>query len=160
MDSKGIRFLLIGVVASVAALLLVSCGGDGDNGGGSTETDGTVAVTLQEWAVVPDEASVAAGEVTFAIENTGQETHEFVVIKTDLEALDLPTEEDGSVSETGEGMEVVDEAEEIPAGETVELAVSLEPGHYVLLCNILEEEEGGELESHFQMGMRTDFTVE
>ena len=159
MDSKRIRFLIIGMVASVAAVLLVSCGGDGDNGG-STETGGTVAVTLQEWAVVPAEASVAAGDVTFEIENKGQETHEFVVIKTDLGALDLPTEDDGSVSETGEGMEVVDEAEDIPAGESVDLTVSLEPGHYVLICNILEEEEDGEHESHFQMGMRTDFEVE
>lgn len=150
---------LIGILA-ISAYLLVACGGDGDNGGGGTEQGGTVPVTLQEWAVVPEQSSVSAGEVTFQIENTGQETHEFVVIKTDLEALDLSTEEDGSVSETGEGMEVVDEAEEIPSGESVDLTVTLEAGHYVLLCNILEEEEGGELESHFEMGMRTDFTVE
>ena len=43
--------------------------------------------------------------------------------------------------ETGERMDVVDEAEEIPSGESTELTVTLEAAHYLLLCNILEEEE-------------------
>jgi hypothetical protein len=38
--------------------------------------------------------------------------------------------------------------------------VDLESGSYVLICNIVEKEEGGEVESHYQNGMRTEFTVE
>jgi uncharacterized cupredoxin-like copper-binding protein len=96
--------------------------------------------------------------VTFNIENKGpDDTHEFVVIRTDLDPTALPTEENGSVSETGEGMEVVDEVEEIPVGDTPTLTIDdLTAGSYVLICNIYDE---AEKESHYQEGMRTAFTV-
>jgi hypothetical protein len=35
---------------------------------------------------------------------------------------------------------------------------TLQPGRYVLICNIAEE-EGGQIESHYELGMRTTFTV-
>ena len=146
------RTLLIAALAAVA-LVTVACADDGGNGG-STSID----ITLQEWAVVPSQASTPAGEITFAISNDGQETHEFVVVRTDLPILDLPTNEDGSVSEEGEGMEVIDEVEDIPSGDNATLTVTLEAGTYALICNIVEE-ENGEVESHFQMGMRTSFEV-
>ena len=116
-----------------------------------------VDVTLQEFAIGTDPSSVSAGSVTFNIENKGpDDAHEFVVIRTDLDPTALPTEENGSVSETGEGMEVVDEVEEIPVGDTPTLKVDLTAGSYVLICNIYDE---GEQESHYQEGMRTAFTV-
>lgn len=129
--------------------LLVALGAACDGGGGSID------VTLDEFSVSTSEGSTEAGEVTFNISNEGEETHEFVVIKTDLRATELPTEDDGSVSESGEGMEVVDEVEDLPSGESEELTVDLEAGNYVLICNILEDDE-----SHYQEGMRTPFTVE
>ena len=140
-----------GLVAATAiwAVAFVGCDGDG----------GTIGVELQEFAVVPDENSAEAGEVTFELENTGEETHEFVVIKTDLGATELPTAEDGSVDEEGSGMEVIDEVEDIPAGESEELTLDLDAGSYALICNIVEEEEG-EPEAHYAEGMRADFTVE
>ncbi len=141
--------LLAIVTLSAAVMALPACAGGGS----------TVEVELQEFAVVPSEASADAGEVTFELKNTGEETHEFVVIRTDLGALDLPTAEDGSVDEEGSGIEVVDEVEEIPSGESRELSVDLDAGRYVLICNIVEEEDG-ETESHYQEGMRAEFTVE
>lgn len=139
--------------------MLAACGnGDDDETTGGNAT--TVQVTVQEFAVVPDTASAPAGEVTFQIENTGESTHEFVVIKTDLEATDLPTADDGSVDEEGAGMEVVDEAEDIASGSSAEVTADLASGSYVLICNIVEEEENGDLESHYQEGMRAAFTVE
>ena len=121
-------------------------------GGGAT-----IAVTLQEWAVVPAAVSVAAGDVIFAVTNDGpDDVHEFVVIRTDLEPADLPTDADGAVEEAGEGMEVVDEIEDIPVGETQELTVPLDAGNYVLICNIFSAIEN---EAHYEMGMRTAFTV-
>jgi uncharacterized cupredoxin-like copper-binding protein len=79
------------------------------------------------------------------------------VIKTDLAPDALPTDENGAVEEEGEGMEVIDEIEDIPVGETQTLTVDLDAGNYVLICNIFDEEEQ---EAHYSMGMRTAFTVE
>jgi uncharacterized cupredoxin-like copper-binding protein len=118
---------------------------------------GTVQVTLQEWAVVPGSASVAAGDVTFQVTNTGpNDVHEFVVLKTDLDPGALPTDDTGKVAEGGTGMEVIDEIEDIPVGETQDLKVTLAAGKYVLLCNIYDETEK---EAHYTMGMRIAFNV-
>jgi len=135
-------------------LLLAACSASDSGGGGGT----TVEVTLQEWAVVPAETSAPAGEVTFAVTNEGpDDVHEFVIIQTDLDPGDLPTDADGAVDESGEGMEVVDEIEDIPVGETQEVTVDLAAGNYVLLCNIYSADED---EAHYAEGMRIAFTVE
>jgi uncharacterized cupredoxin-like copper-binding protein len=129
-------------------LLMPACGGGGE----------TVDVTLQEFAVGVDPASVSAGEVTFSVTNEGpDDVHEFVVIRTDLGPTELPTDENGAVDEAGGGMEVVDEIEDMEVGASEELTVDLEAGSYVLICNIWDEDEQ---ESHFQEGMRAAFTVE
>jgi hypothetical protein len=121
-------------------------------GGGSS-----IHVTLQEWAVVAAPTSVAAGEVTFRVKNTGPEDiHEFVVLKTDLDPAALPTDARGAVTETGAGIEVIDEIEDMAVGDAQDLAVTLETGKYVLLCNIYDETEK---EAHYKMGMRTPFDV-
>ena len=150
------------IAAAVSILAFTACGDDtdGDSGADTASTDDQVGVDLQEWAVVLDQQSAPAGEVTFSVENVGEEVHEFVIIKTDLDPGALPTEDDGSVSESGEGMEVIDEIEDIQPGDSAELTADLDAGAYALICNILEEEEDGEFESHYQMGMRTAFTVE
>lgn len=132
----------------LAGLALTACG----NG------EATVDVTLQEFSIIPSQDSVSAGEVTFEVENTGPEdVHEFVVIKTDLAPDALPTDEDGVVDEEGGGMEVIDEIEDIPVGETQSLTVDLDAGNYALICNIWDEDEQ---EAHYQEGMLTAFTVE
>jgi hypothetical protein len=139
-------------VLSGALLSLTACGGGEEN---------TVSVTVQEFSVLPAQDSAPAGSVTFEVENTGPEdTHEFVVIKTDLVPDALPTAEDGSVDETGEGIdEVIGEIEDIAVGSTETLKTDLEAGSYVLICNIVEE-EGGDTLVHYALGMRTGFTVE
>jgi hypothetical protein len=80
--------------------------------------------------------SASAGDVTFAVTNTGPEdTHEFVVFKIDLEPDALPTGSDGSVDEEGEGVELIDEIvelideiEDIAVGDTPTLTVSIDAG--------------------------------
>jgi uncharacterized cupredoxin-like copper-binding protein len=116
-----------------------------------------VEVKLQEWAVTPAPDSVSAGSVTFKVTNAGpDDTHEFVVLKTDLEPGALPTDSTGAVSETGAGITVVDEIEDIAVGASPMLTVTLAAGKYVLLCNIYDETEK---EAHYKMGMRIAFTV-
>ncbi len=118
---------------------------------------GTVDVALQEWAVVPAETSVAAGEVIFHVTNTGPaDVHEFVVLKTDLDPGDLPTDATGKVSEGGTGMEAIDEIEDIAVGQSQDLTVTLAAGKYVLLCNIYDETKK---EAHYKLGMRIGFEV-
>jgi len=154
------RTIAFGATLLMAIVLLPACGGD-DDGGGDGGDGGSATITLQEFAVSADPASVPAGSVTFDVTNDGPEdVHEFVVIKTDLAPTDLPTDEDGAVLEDGEGMEVVDEIEDIPVGESQTLTVDLEAGAYALICNIVQEEDDGTLEAHYAEGMRTGFTVE
>jgi iron uptake system component EfeO len=158
------RLLAVGGALLLAVGLLPACGGDDEGGGGGDGTGGdggSVTVGLQEFAVSADPSSVPAGSVTFDVTNDGpDDVHEFVVVKTDLAPTDLPTDEDGAVLKDGEGMEVIDEIEDIPIGESQTLTVDLEAGSYALICNILQEEPDGTLEAHYVEGMRTGFTVE
>jgi uncharacterized cupredoxin-like copper-binding protein len=144
------------VLASLA-LVAAACTQAGSSATASSGTTGaTVNVTLQEFAVVPDATSVSAGDVTFHVTNDGpDDVHEFVIFRTDLAPDALPTAEDGTVDEEGEGLELIDEIEDIPVGESQDLTVPLEAGSYVLICNIVES---GEV--HYGLGMRTSFTVE
>jgi uncharacterized cupredoxin-like copper-binding protein len=147
----------IAAMVAASALLMVGCA---TTGSPSQTTDGeasAVVVTLQEWAVLTEVDTAPAGDVTFEVTNDGPEdVHEFVVIKTDLDPGELPTDADGVVDEAGEGTEVIDEIEDMPVGETRSMTVALDAGNYVLICNIWDADEG---EAHYRMGMRTQFSV-
>lgn len=151
----------LAAMAAVMALVLAACTGDAAQSSAAGASDGgdatTVEVTLQEWAVVPAEDSAPAGDVTFSVTNDGPEDiHEFVILRTDLDPGDLPVDSDGVVDEEGGGIEVVDEIEDIPVGETMEVTATLEAGSYVLICNVWSEDEG---EAHYSMGMRAAFSA-
>jgi uncharacterized cupredoxin-like copper-binding protein len=120
---------------------------------GATEVD----VTLKEFAIASSQATVPAGNIYFLVDNQGPEDpHEFVVIKTDLAPDALPVEE-GMVPE--EEVDLIDEIEPFTPTSKASLTLDLQPGKYVFICNIAEM-ENGELESHYQEGMRTAFTVQ
>jgi hypothetical protein len=164
---RDVRRRRAAIVAAAAVLLLIAaaCGSDDDGGstaatgGGSTGEGNEVDVTVQEFAVLPAVDSAPAGDVTFNVTNTGPEdVHEFVVFKTDLAPDALPTAPDGSVDEEGEGVELIDEIEDIAVGDSPSLTVSLDAGSYVLICNIVEDEED-ETIVHYQQGMRTGFAA-
>ncbi len=148
------HLLFTPAVLLVAASGFVACGDDDDDGGATT-----VDVKLNEFVITADPDSAPAGDVDFSVENIGEETHEFVIVETGLAPDALPTAEDGSVDEEGEGITEVDEIEDIESGATAELSTSLEAGSYVLFCNIVEDVDG-EIESHYQEGMHTGFTVD
>jgi uncharacterized cupredoxin-like copper-binding protein len=154
-------------LVAALAVALIGCGGAGDGAspgagspGGSPGGNGEgtiVNVTLQEWAIGTDTATAPSGETTFAVTNEGPEDpHELVIIRTDLSLIELPTDENGVVQEDGEGIEVIDEVEDLEVGDSEDLTVTLDPGAYVLICNIYDEEED---EAHYAEGMRTSFTV-
>ncbi len=109
----------------------------------------TVLVGLNEWKIdVPD--TIAHGIVTLSLTNTGKETHEFVVFRTDLAVADLPLDSEGGVDEKGAGVKLVDEHENIKPGTGADLKVDLHPGKYVFVCNML---------GHFKHGMAKQVIV-
>ncbi len=140
------RLRLLAAVLGSITLLVGACssGAAPAPAGGS----GTVGAELSEWAIKLDSSTGKAGTVTFSVNNKGEKEHEFVIVKTDLKADSLPVVDDG-VDESA--FTPVDEIEDIAAGATPSLAVDLQPGHYVILCN---------LTSHYQKGMYADFDVQ
>ena len=148
----------VGLVWALAA----GCGDDdgGDEASGDGDGGEEVNVVISEFTVEPDPESVDAGEVTFVVDNQGGDTHEFLVVDADS-ADALPVDDDGAFDEAAFGEDkVLDEVEDIESGATAELTLDLEAGTYLLLCNVVEEEESGEVESHFMKGMHATFTVE
>jgi uncharacterized cupredoxin-like copper-binding protein len=141
----------------VLALGVSACSGDDDEGGNAGTA---VSITLQEDTVTASRASAPAGAVTFNVRNTGQEVHEFVIIKTDLAEGMLPMA-NGSVDETGAGLTVIDEIEDIPPSGSGTLNVQMTAGKYVLVCNVVEEAaDGAVIANHYAEGMHMAFTVE
>jgi hypothetical protein len=82
-----------------------------------------------------------------------------MVIVRASSAESLPVDKDGAFDEgkaaTGS---VIGEVEGFPAGERCEGTFDLTPGSYILLCNLVET-ENGKVESHFKEGMHAKFTV-
>ena len=167
-----IRSLAIIGVVGVAAAGVVGCGSSSSTTSsaadtaataGTTATTGTattgsktseavaastVAVTLGKpsaFSLVPDATTATAGKVTFKVDNAGTMPHELVVIKTDTPAKSLPVK-NGVADETGN----IGETGDMAAGTSKSFTVTMEKGHYVLLCN---------LPGHYQGGMYKDFTV-
>lgn len=138
MASRLQRMLVVPAAIAIA-FTVGSCGG----GGG-------IGVTLADFTITPEESSAAAGELTFDVSNDAEQIHEFVIFKTDLAADALPTDDEGLVDESGEGVELMDEIEDIEAGSTQSLTVTLDAANYVFICN---------LPGHYAQGMHTSFTV-
>lgn len=149
-------------VTSLVAIasLLAACGISTSSGGGGGSSGGpqSAAATEKEWDISLANASFKAGEITFTVTNDGDKEHEFVIRKTDLQSSELPTndagevvEDDPRLSEVGDPSEI----EKVPAGSSDQtLTVTLQPGHYVIFCNIHDQDL-----LHYQKGMHTDFTV-
>jgi uncharacterized cupredoxin-like copper-binding protein len=135
---KNNRKLILVTFILLFSAALAACGGPA-----------SVDVTMVDYEMQLSADSVPAGEVIFKIQNASDITvHEFVVVQSDMQAAEIPVGEDLLVDESL--FTPVDEVEDIPAGESAELTVTLTAGHYVLLCNIA---------GHYQLGMRTDFNV-
>lgn len=111
------------------------------------ETARAVGVVLDEWSVVPELEAVDAGVVEFVVANEGNEPHELVVIKSDVDATALEVV-DSLVPESA--VDFRGEVEEFPAGETASGSFRLEAGRYLLICNI---------PLHYENGMVAAFTV-
>lgn len=133
-----------------AALILSPTACSDDPATTEPTSDGVVGIRLGEYTVEPAASAAPAGLVKFQMHNAGKETHELLVVRTDLPLDGLPVDELGDVREDGEGLTFVDEREGLQPGSNTELAVALTAGRYVLLCNLPE---------HYKHGMVAEFTV-
>ena len=158
--------------ASVFLTMLgVACGGTAQEAQPPAEEtpspvqESSMAVRLVDFVVEPAPGSVPAGRVTFEVTNEGYATdeegdpipsisggqHNLEVLRTDLPAGDLPVSDlNFSVEVEAPGIEVLGSTPPLQEGATESLTVNLEPGPYVLICN---------LTSHYQRGMWAEISV-
>ncbi len=154
-------------VFALTVLAMAGCGSSSSNSG-TTEGGGGVTVPASSGATVtvvvgdtkgtdgpmtlaatPD--SVAAGDVTFTVQNTGTIDHEVVVLKTEtgFDELAVGKPEPDKIDESASVGESGDPA--VKPGETRSFTIkAMTSGKYVLVCNIAK---------HYAMGMRAPFTV-
>lgn len=164
-----LKYLSAVVALSLLSFGAAACGDGNDTGGATTDTTATAAtgtvvkVQLGEkgakYFVTVDKATVPAGTTTFQIDNVGSMHHEMAIFKTDLPADKLPVTDENKVDEEKAGL--LDEAvyttplrgdadHRIRDGRGVNFTIDLQPGKYVLLCN---------LAGHYQKGQYVAFTV-
>ena len=106
-----------------------------------------IAVTLSDFKIKPADTEAPAGPVTFDLTNDGPSDHTFFMVKTDLADDALPVA-DHLVQV--DQLDVVAEVDRFPAGTEQSLSVDLQPGAYVMFCN---------LTGHYESDMHTAFTV-
>jgi uncharacterized cupredoxin-like copper-binding protein len=132
------------VTASAVLMLLPACTTDP-----STATGHVLDVTVKDFRIKPALPAVGEGPVTFSVWNAGPSTHEFVVVRSDRSADELPIAADGlSVDE--DGVVPIDELTEVDSGTRATLTLALSPGRYVIFCN---------LEGHYLGGMHAALEV-
>jgi uncharacterized cupredoxin-like copper-binding protein len=107
----------------------------------------TITATLTEFVIALSATSAPAGTVTFNVTNSGTMVHEFVILKTDILAKDLPLV-NGVVVE--DDYSPVGEVPETDPAKSGTFSATLAAGHYAIICNIA---------GHVAQGMVTDFTV-
>jgi uncharacterized cupredoxin-like copper-binding protein len=103
-----------------------------------------MAVTLSEFSIMSEVQEVPAGEVVFDVVNTGEDVHEMIVIKSDLDIGALPSSSSArnEVDETAVG-EYIGGFEDVQSGTAASGALTLGPGRYILLCNLSKHYENG-----------------
>ena len=116
---------------------------------GASMVGSPISVTEKDFAIAVDRAQVSAGQVTFNVMNAGPSVHEFVVFKTDAAPDALPVAAN-NVDENAGNVRHIDEIQDVGVGESKQLSLMLDPGKYVLICN---------LPAHYGLGMRVGFEV-
>src|SRR4051812_46672001 len=141
---------IAGKPACLAAGLLVVamlCGCGGDDATSADQPAEQVRVVEKDFKISAPR-TLPAGEVDLSVLNRGPVSHELIVVRGSWRGL--PIRSDG-ITVDGDAIEPDTAAalEPAPAG-THDLDAELQPGHYVLLCN---------MSGHFKGGMHLDVDV-
>ncbi len=134
-----------GALISTAGLMLALAACSSAPSASATPT--TITGTLTEFKIALGATSAPAGTVIFNVTNSGTIVHEFVILKTDVLAKDLPLAGD-SVDEGA--YNAIGEVAETNPSKSGTFTATLAAGHYAIICNI---------PTHVSQGMVTDFTV-
>ena len=135
-------------IVVLTALLGVACS---SSSGTTPAAANTIAVSEADFSITLAPATVTAGAVTFTSTNGGKVDHELVIFKTDLDPAKMPLKADGTVDEKGAGVTHIDtEIEDLTAGASKSMTVTLAAGKYVVLCNVAD---------HYGRAMRASLTV-
>ncbi len=148
------RWLFLAVALTVAALGFAACEDEEAEPAAPGPQAGAVGVVLDEWSIAPDVSTVKAGSVTFEAKNEGAVPHELEVfsIGEDVDIAALPVEASKAEAEQAGAEEIGEiEPEDLPGGGEAEATFDLEPGRYLLICNIA---------GHYEQGMYAELTVE
>ncbi|MGQ0571342.1 MAG: cupredoxin domain-containing protein [Armatimonadota bacterium] len=84
---------------------------------------GAIAVSAREFLYAPKQFAVKAGDVTFAVKNTGAVDHDFVIENA--------------------AKKKIAEATPFPPGKTVQVKAKLTAGTYTIFCSIPGHREAG-----------------
>jgi uncharacterized cupredoxin-like copper-binding protein len=160
------RLSALGVLVLLAlGTFATGCGGTDDTSSSSSESaeeaeteatttappaagGETLTIKMNEYNFIPNDAKAKSGTVTIDADNVGKLEHELVLAKSDADPAKLPTSSNGEVDE--EALDVVGEAPDVAPGETGSFSADLEPGSYVMICN---------LPGHYAAGMYGSLTV-
>jgi len=147
---KGVKLKILSKLLIAVIFLLVVVGGIAQNAI-AAQTVTQVKVIETEMAIELSPTTVPAGAVEFIADNQGQLPHEMEIIKTDLPLDQMPIKDNRlERKKVGEKIDEI-EAEDLPSGATATLLTHLQPGRYLIECNI---------PGHFQAGMKAELFVE
>jgi uncharacterized cupredoxin-like copper-binding protein len=110
-----------------------------------------VHIDEQDFRIHVRDATFPPGQYVFVDTNHGPSPHELVVWKTTGPANRLPLGPNHRVNEDSPTLtSALDSGSSLNPGETRLLTATLDPGHYVIVCN---------LPGHYLAGMHVDLTV-
>lgn len=110
----------------------------------------TIAVSEADFTLTLSQDVAPPGLIVFNVQNSGPSPHQFVIIRTDLGAGDLPLEA-AVVDTTATDVNVVYTETAFPANTTKTIQVNLAPGHYAIISNATGD---------YPFGMQADFLVD
>ena len=121
---------------------------------GATEAPpGVLVVDLAKdgpYAITAPDTFSATGEITLQVKNYAALIHNLRVLRTDLSPDGLPTNDQAMVDIEAAG-EILYSSDDLQNGGEEEVSLSLDPGTYVLFCNI---------PGHYQLRMYKTITID
>ena len=119
------RRALVGALLAASIAALAGCG-DADT---THEDKPVVRVTLDEYAITPQDISVPSGRVELVARNIGRLTHNL--------QIEIPPKDPDAQTET------LGETPTAQPGTTVDATVALKPGTYLMRCSLANHDDLG-----------------